>query len=182
MRSHVPFELIDAARSGRAADVERLLEAVWPDAYRLARAIVGEAHTAEDTAQEACLQMFRSIATLRNSDAFRTWFYRIVVREALKQKARLTVSATLVADDGYCEDRSALVDLWRALATLPVHLRSVIALHYFEGLSSREIGKIVGVPEATVRFRLMTARRRLQRLLQDTGSSTNSKGEELYAR
>jgi len=55
-------------------DVERLLGAIWADAYRLARGIVIQAQSAEDVAKEACITIFRSIASLRKSDAFRTWF------------------------------------------------------------------------------------------------------------
>jgi RNA polymerase sigma-70 factor (ECF subfamily) len=181
MHPQVPTELIDAARNGGSADVERLLEMVWPDAYRLARAIVTQTQSAEDVAQEACVTVFRSIASLRNSDAFRTWFYRIVVREALKQKRMQTSSTALSADAAYCEDRSALVDLYRALGVLSDRQRIVIVLHYFENLPSREIGRILHVPDATVRFRLMSARRRLYPLLAELNPSLKKKGEEIYA-
>src|ERR1700722_1685514 len=92
---HPPTELIQAAQRGDPADVERLLETVWPDAYRLARAIVAQAQAAEDAAQDACVLMFRNIASLRNPDAFGTWFYRIVVREALKHKGLQATDAPL---------------------------------------------------------------------------------------
>ena len=146
------------------AEVERLLESVWLDAYRLAMAIVTQPQSAEDAAQDACVTMYRSISSLRNPGAFRTWFYRIVVREALKQKKL----------------HAASVDLWRALARLPDNLRTVIVLHYFETLTSREIGKIFGIPEATVRFRLMMARRKLRPLLEEHISPNDTKGE-VYA-
>jgi RNA polymerase sigma-70 factor (ECF subfamily) len=177
---HPPTELIQAAQRGDPADVERLLETVWPDAYHLARAIVAQAQAAEDAAQDACVLMFRNIASLRNPDAFSTWFYRIVVREALKHKGLQATDAPLDREPAYCEDRATAIDLWRALATLSEHLRTVIVLHYFENLTSREIGVVLRIPDATVRFRLMTARRRLQPLLQTT-ETAHTKGEELYA-
>ncbi len=159
MGPQVPTEIIEAARRGGSADIERLLEAVWVDAYRLARAIVSQPQSAEDVAQEACVIMFRTIASLRNRNAFRAWFYRIVVREALRQKKLQLVSTSLSKDAAYYEDPSVSLDLWRALAALPDSLRTVVVLHYFEGLSSREISEILRVPDGTVRFRLMTARR-----------------------
>ncbi|HEY5258282.1 MAG TPA: RNA polymerase sigma factor [Candidatus Baltobacteraceae bacterium] len=180
MRQQVPVELIDAARNGGSADVERLLEAIWPDAYRLAGAIVAQTQSAEDIAQEACVIMLRSIASLRDSNAFRTWFYRIVVREALKHKKTEAATTTLGANAAYSEDCSTSIDIWHALGTLPEYLRTVIVLHYFENLSGREIADLLRIPDATVRFRLMTARRRLQPLLQEHDSS-HSKGEGIYA-
>lgn len=181
MGARVPIEMIEAARGGGAAEVERLLEAVWVDAYRVALAIVAQRQTAEDVAQDACVIMFRSIASLRNPDAFRTWFYRIVVREALRQKKLQAAASALLADAGHSEDHAASIDLWRALGALSNDHRSAIVLHYFESLTSREIGTILGVPEATVRFRLMTARRKLAPLLRESDASIHPKGEDLYA-
>lgn len=181
MRLHVCTELIEAARNGASADVERLLEAVWPDAYRLARAIILQSQAAEDAAQEACVTVYRRIASLRSAQAFPTWFYRIVARQALKHKKAQEQLTTLPADMPYSDDRSGVLDLWRALATLPEQLRAVIVLHYFEDLSSREIAGILHVPDPTVRFRLMNARRRLQRLLGDNQGSTQKEDGEMYA-
>jgi len=53
----------------------------------------------------------------------------------------------------------------QALALLSPHLREVTVLHYFEDLPSREIAAILGVPDGTVRFRLLMARRQLRRIL-----------------
>ena len=177
----VPTEIIEAARCGDSADIERLLEAVWVDAYRLARAIVDHAQSAEDAAQEACVIMSRSIATLRDPGAFRTWFYRIVVREALKQKKATGLVSDVGVDSTYRDDPSGSLDLWRALATLPDGLRAVTVLHYFEALPCREIAAVLHIPEATVRFRLMTARRRLQPLLQEHDAPAHAKGKATYA-
>lgn len=178
MRLLVPSHLIERATHGSAADVERLLEALWPGAFRLARAIVPQTQAAEDAAQEACVRIYHGLASLRRTEAFSAWFYRIVVREALKQKKALSATNPLDADTAYTDDPVIGIDLWRALAALSDRQRAVVVLHYFEGLSSREIGAILTIPSATVRFRLSSARRALAHLLQP---SSETKGEELYA-
>ncbi len=182
MGPRVSVEMVEAARDGGASEIERLLEAVWDDAYRLSRAIVGQSQGAQDAAQESCVTMFRNIATLRDAQAFRTWFYRIVVREALNQKQRLPASVGIPPDTSYRDDPSASIDLWRALAELGEKHRTAIVLHYFEGLSTREIAGVLRVPEATVRFRLMTARRRLKPLLVVFAPDAPLKDGKLYAR
>lgn len=181
MGPQVPVEMIEAARAGVPADVERLIEAVWADAYRLSCAIVNHPQYAEDAAQDASVIVFRNITSLRNAGAFRTWFYRIVVREALKQKKLLFASTNARPDMAYCDDPEVSLDLWRALATLTDKHRTAILLHYFENLSTREISKVLRVPEATVRFRLMTARRKLRPLLLETPLTAAAKGKDLYA-
>lgn len=76
-------ELVAAALRDPSA-VEALIAAVWPHAYRVAAAVIGERRLAEDAAQEACVVVHRSLRTLRSADAFDGWTYRIVVREATR--------------------------------------------------------------------------------------------------
>lgn len=147
-------------------DPDQLIEAVWPDAYRLAYAVLGERGAAEDAAQEACIIVYRSISSLRSREAFKVWLYRIVVREATEIKRRRSRTLAVEREPSYSWDRSDALDLWRALDALPPALRTVIVLHYFEDLTSAEIASVLRIPSATVRFRLVLARRRLRPLLE----------------
>jgi RNA polymerase sigma-70 factor (ECF subfamily) len=61
----------------------------------------------------------------------------------------------------------ARLDVALALGALPLALREPVVLHYLDGLTSAEIGAALGMPAATIRFRLMLARRRLALLLGD---------------
>src|SRR5579872_308066 len=61
---------------------EELLERLWPDAYRIAYSVLRDHAAAEDAAQEACAALLRSLHTLRDERALRTWFYRVVVNES----------------------------------------------------------------------------------------------------
>jgi DNA-directed RNA polymerase specialized sigma24 family protein len=51
------------------------------------------------------------------------------------------------------------------LATLPGWLREPVVLCYLEGFTSAQAGEALGAPAATIRFRLLLARRRLTALL-----------------
>ncbi len=163
----VPAELVTAAQGGDSAQVERLVQTIWPDAYRLAHAVLGDRQAAEDAAQEACIIVYRTIASLRDTAAFRVWFYRIVVREASALKRRRSRLEPAAPAEPQSADLAAAIDVWHALGSLPQALREAVVLRYFEGLSSREIAAVLRVPDGTVRFRLMTARRRLRPLLSD---------------
>lgn len=181
MRIQIPEELIERAKNGERGEIEALLSAVWPDVYRFTKAVLPYGDCAEDAAQDACVAMYRTIGSLRDVRAFGTWLYRIAVREALKQKKHVFETDPLQEHAAREDDPSRDIDLERALCALPQHLRTVIVLHYFEDLPSREIAAILHVPDATVRFRLMTARRKLQPLLEERGTSADLKGEEIYA-
>ena len=88
MAQPVPSALVDAARCGSSLEIEQLLQAAWPVAYRLAYSVLGDRESAQDAAQESCVILYRTIASLRDPAAFRAWFYRIVVREASSLKRR----------------------------------------------------------------------------------------------
>jgi RNA polymerase sigma-70 factor, ECF subfamily len=177
MPSQIPTGLVEAAQRGSPADIDALVEAVWPDACRLAYAILGDRASAEDAAQEACITMYRSITSLRSAAAFRVWFYRILVRAASGVREKSRRQQPNAEDLSYRVDDAASIDVWRALAALPKHLRDVVVLRYFEDLSSREIASVLRIPDGTVRFRLMIAMRRLRPLLSDRPESPASPNE-----
>lgn len=55
--------LITAARHGDRGALDALLEAMWPDAYRVAYGVVQDGPLAEDAAQEACATVFNAICS-----------------------------------------------------------------------------------------------------------------------
>jgi RNA polymerase sigma factor (sigma-70 family) len=177
MADPVPTELVEAARNGGAVEIERLLETIWPDAYRLAYAVLHDPQCAEDAAQEACVIIYRTIGSLRSAEAFRAWFYRIVIRAAASIRRRGITGDLSHEPEPTADDRTVALDVWRAISTLPQHLRDVVVLRYFEDLSSREIATILRIHDGAVRFRLMVARRRLRPLLGDGFDSTDSASE-----
>lgn len=165
--------MVNAARSGDREALTTLVRVVWPDAYRLARSMLGESAAAEDAAQEACARTLSAIRTLHRPELFAAWFYRIVVNEAkqrLRARAReLPVQKSLpdrgepaYDDAGRQDDR---IDVRRAIDALRPALRVTVVLHYYFGMSSAEIAEITGTSPVTARWRLMVARRQLRTLL-----------------
>jgi RNA polymerase sigma-70 factor, ECF subfamily len=164
------IDLIEAARAGAPQDVERLIEAAWPHAFRIARSILHDHALAEDAAQDACASVYLAIPTLRSADAFSVWFYRIVVRAAWAIERRRPPLAVIEpsVDETRDFDRSVMrLDVLSALARLSAAQRTAIVLHYYAGLNSREIAAVLRIPDSSVRFHLMRAKRVLERLLSD---------------
>ena len=149
----------------RNTGMSGLLEEAWPDAFRIAWTILRDPADAEDAAQEACARALKAADSLRNTSAFRSWFYRIVVNEA---RSRLRRRRNLVSTDEQSapfdspDDR---IDVRRAIDQLDERGRLVILLFYYAGLSTAEIATVVSASPVAVRLRLVAARRRLHRLL-----------------
>ena len=72
-------------------------------------------------------------------------------------------------------DCTDALDLYNALAELPFVQRGAILLHYYGGLTSKEIAAATGLPASTIRFHLMLARKTLRRALT-TGASRGVTG------
>lgn len=178
MALFVDPELIAAARRSDAS-LERLIEAVWPEAYRLAASLLRDRTLAEDVAQETCATMARSLHALKDVRTFSSWLYRIVTNQAISaaRKRRPTLPMDAIPERCTQFDSSDALDLYNALATLPVDQRAAIVLHYYGGLNSPEIAEALGVAAPTVRFRIMLARRALAKAL----SGTNAISDEVLS-
>ncbi|MDQ6941109.1 MAG: sigma-70 family RNA polymerase sigma factor [Candidatus Eremiobacteraeota bacterium] len=167
-----PHADVRAARDGDRAALDRLLTALWPRAFRLAAGITQHAATAEDAAQDALVLVATRLPSLRDPAAYPAWSTRIVVNAATTALRRCVADAA--ADDrgtapGFEDALAERLDVLHALGTLPLWLRVPIVLRYVDDLSSREIGLALGVPAATIRFRLALGRRRLAAALDAAG-------------
>ena len=135
--------------------------------YRLAYSYVGDREAALDVVQNAILKGLEKCDTLRNQDAVKTWFYRIVVNEALqilRARKREELSADReVFEQAYTEpayDRER--EVYEAVRNLPDPGRTVVILHYYEDLTLKQIAEITDVNLNTVKYRLYSSLERLK--------------------
>jgi RNA polymerase sigma-70 factor, ECF subfamily len=172
--------LIRKAQSEGGAALERVIEAVWPEAFRIAAGILRDRGLAEDTAQEACAAIVAALPKLRDDSTFGAWCYTIIVNRAIStaRSRRTAQSLEGVERSEVCFNGEDAIDLATALASLPVSQRGAIILHYYAGLSSREIAEATGLPRSTIRFHLMLARRRLRAALSEGQKNARASAHE----
>lgn len=169
-------ELLAACRRGDRAAFEEVVRRTYRQVYTQALRIVGDRHEAEDVAQEAYIRVFRGLAGFRGEAQFETWLYRIVANAAityLRRRGRfgeLSVDregepAEIPSDVRVAEQAADREELSRALAALPLSLRSVVVLKDVYGMPHKEIAELLGTTEGAVKVRLHRARRRLKEQL-----------------
>ena len=141
--------------------------------YRVSFAILENEADCEDAVGEAISTAFSKLYTLRQEKYAKTWLTKILIRECyrtLKLRKR-TVSAGDDMDNNIeFSDRMERPDyseLYEALGKLSKEQRTVIVLYYLEGYSVKEVAKITGVTQGTVKSRLSRARNHLNFLLDD---------------
>jgi RNA polymerase sigma-70 factor (ECF subfamily) len=138
--------------------------------YRLAGLILGDATDAEDAVQDALLQAWRSVATLRDPAMFQAWFDRILVNGCRDRVRRRRIVRFVPIDP--TTDVAAEGDPFRAvlardellggLDALSTAERAVVVLHYWADLSVEQISARLGWPTGTIKSRLHRARRVLR--------------------
>lgn len=179
----------EAATGGRDA-MERLLMRAQEVAYRFSLLVCGHPEDAEDVMQEALLKTYENVARIAEPEAFRTWLYTTVRNACLMKRRRrvgepahmLSLDQGAPSDDGGTmaidvEDDARpadqlVMDAWidrrlrTALLALPRSYRAMIVMRDIEGLTTREVAKVVGISEANVKTRLHRARLMLRRQLE----------------
>lgn len=168
--------LVAAARTGEARAFELLVERWHPRLIAHASRLTGHREGAQDTVQDAWVDIAKGLRNLRDDRAFPAWAYRITSRRcaaaihALQRDRAVAegLRAEPLADDPETpmEGADAAERLRAAIRTLAPAQRATIALFHFEELSVAEVAVALDVPTGTVKTRLMHARRRLRAVLE----------------
>ena len=131
---------------------------------------------AEDVVSEVFLKVYKNLHQFRPDHAFSTWLYKLTAnhvvdrsRRAKKERGR-TEMPEQVEDhtpgaeaEMETDERHALVR--KALEFVDERYREVMHLVYVEGLKVDETARVLGVPEGTVKTRLMRGREALRKVL-----------------
>lgn len=166
--------LIRRASAGDADAYGAVVRRFQDMAVGYARAVLGDAHLAEDAAQEAFLEAFRCLASLREPAAFPGWLRRIVFKhcDRLTRGARPplvgleeTDAASSPTQVLEVERRETAERVLAAVDALPERQRTAVTLFHLGGYSHEELSAFLEVPVTTVKKRLHDGRARLRTLL-----------------
>lgn len=134
--------------------------------YRLAYSYLQNREEALDAVQTAVCKALEKQDGLRNADAMRTWFYRILVHvctDMLRQKKRVVLVPPETLEEGSYEDPLPQDgSLAQRVNALPQEMAAVIRLRFYEELSLQEISRVLDCPLSTVKTRLYTGLRKLR--------------------
>jgi RNA polymerase sigma-70 factor (ECF subfamily) len=150
-------------------------------AFRVAYGVLRHREDAEDVAQEAFVRAHRSLGQLRDRERFRAWLVRMTWRLAIDRlradKRRAIREMTVEAEPGVTAEQLASAQerarrLWAAIDELPEKLRIALVLASMEGHDVAEVGRLLDIPEGTVKSRLFLARKQLAEKLQCLANTT----------
>ena len=146
---------------------------------------IGDFYIAEELTQDTFIQAYKKLGTLKNPRRFKGWLYVIANRRCLnwikRNKAKMNAlnmqslentPSEEIEEASYVHHTShqretEITEYRRRLAKtllqeLPESERTIVTLYYLGKMTTKEIGKFLGVSVNTVKSRLRRARKRLQ--------------------
>lgn len=119
---------------------------------------------ADDITQEVFLKLLEHSLPIKGEEHLKAWLIRVTINlchDTYRKNARIEVTEFPVKDEAHVHTDSVL----EAVKLLPENYRNAIYLHYYEGYTAKEIGKILNAKENTVLSWLSRGRNALKDII-----------------
>lgn len=181
-------DLVAKAQKGDAAAFDELVVKHTPKLYGLIYHMTSNHEDTNDLLQDVFSKAYRSIKRFRGKSTFYTWIYSIATNMTLnflKKRNRRKAMSLDDVDLGIENDKDFIEitsksdpireanihelqkRLNEALLELSEDHRAVVVMYDIQGMPHKEISKVLGVSEGTIRSRLFYAHRQLQNYLEE---------------
>ncbi|MBI3829841.1 MAG: sigma-70 family RNA polymerase sigma factor [Planctomycetes bacterium] len=127
-------------------------------AFRVAQRVTENEADAEEAVQQAFLEILRGAARTSQASSVRTWLVGIVlnqarkkVREEQRRRKREEAAVMMRASETQTSDLETQRAAQAFARKLPELYRLPVWMHYFEGMTFREIAEALGTQEGTVK-------------------------------
>lgn len=166
---------IDACKRGNKETLGELYAAYAPKLKSVCRSYVKDESVAEDILHDAFIIIFTSIGELKENQKLEGWMVTIVKNLSLKHLRHMQKHSTSlldlnreVMDDILENGQNVELDvLLQAIDALPKGSREVFKLSVLDGLSHKEIGRMLGINPHSSSSQLFRAKKMLQAMLSN---------------
>lgn len=166
------MEVVTNPDNTRELKLVRLVDAYQSSLRRMCCAILRDQSLAEDAVQETFLKAYKAMDTFRQDSSEKTWLMCIAINTCRDYRRsawfryldrRITPEDLPLASSSTEEES---IELTMAIMRLPQKLQEVTLLHYYQGMTTREIADALQIPQSTVSTRLIRARAKLRIFLE----------------
>ena len=186
-------DLVKRAKYGDAKALNRLLDNNKSYIYAIAFSLLKNHEDAEDAVQKTMIAVWQSIGSLENTEAFKSWLYRIAHTRSLnilqsRKKEHVVLDddigdlpqleemeSELMLPQAYAERDDLRERLDRIIDGLSAVQRETIVLYYFNDRSIAEIAEIMDCSENTVKSRLYLARQSIKTEIEEQERKSGEK-------
>lgn len=154
---------------------ERLIQYILENQdrfYRVAYSYTRHQEDALDAVQSAVCKALEAHEKIKNADAIKTWFYKILINECLtvlKKRGKVVLTADTVEQEEvyYEKGYEQGGDIEQELEKLEMDIQGIIRLRFFEEMSLKEISSITGLNLNTVKTKLYRGLKLLKENIQE---------------
>ncbi len=178
-------ELVEEFREGNSAAFEELVSRYSNKAFSLATRLTRNQQDAEEVLQDVFVSVFRKLAGFEGKSSFSSWLYRVTVNASLMKLRKRRQDHSISIEELQPQVQNSLImktserheadnitsgnqlksALEDAIRRLPEDYRPVFILRDIDGLTSREVSKILDLTVPAVKSRLHRSRLMLRRKL-----------------
>lgn len=169
-------QLVTLAKNGNCDAFCSLIRQTEPAALSVAYGVLGDSSLAGDVVQDAFLQAWNKLGSLRETSRFLPWLLQMVRNRAIDRARLKSVSQLDPAIDAIShaplpqdalEARELENRIEAGLSRLDEATRLAVVMRYFENLTSKEIAERLALSPAAIDMRLSRAREQLRDILSD---------------
>ncbi len=149
----------------------KLIEPEYKRAILFCRKLTGNREEADDLFQDSSIAAMNALENLKNEDAFKAWFYRIIVNNfntsCKKSRWKNFVSFSEKGEfeligENPTEKYNARRWLNRAFKEISADEQALITLHELEGWTISELAHVWKIQESAIKVRLFRARKKMK--------------------
>lgn len=174
LRASSSEELAWRSKGGCQASFAQLVERYAPRLLCFLRRRTGNVYDAEDLVQDTFVKAFENIHRYRKTWRFSTWLFTIAARLATShyrktKKARgfSKIGSSVVSPSTILLQREERQSLWSQVMELSENQYQVLWLKYAEDMSIKDIARVMGKSQISVKVLLYRARTGLAQRMQD---------------
>lgn len=149
-----------------AGELGQVMDAYGAMVYRLAYSQTHSRADAEDISQEVFLRYYQKRPEFAGEEHRKAWLLKVTLNRTRSYVSSAWFRRTVPLEEAVAFSEPEERNLDEALGALDPRDRAVLHLYYYEDLSAREIGELLGRKESTVRTQLTRARQRLGKILK----------------
>jgi RNA polymerase sigma factor (sigma-70 family) len=157
----------------REEKLKWLMKTYGNDVIRIAYTYLKQKQLAEDVAQDVFIKCYEKMDSFRNESSYKTWLIRITVnrcKDVIKSWPfknlyitdffRFKQATSPYSHQVFGDEENEQISM--QVLELPIKLREVIILFYYQDLSIDEISDLLKINQNTVKTRLHRARHKLK--------------------
>ena len=167
-------EIIERAKKGDNQAFTVLITNIQCELYKIAKLRLKSDDDINEAVQETIIKAYSSIKKLKNNQYFKTWIIKILINEcnSIYQKNKKNQfeeydeNINIYENIDNINQKISELDFFILIENLKYEEKIAITLYYLEGLSTKEISKILKQPEATIKTRICRNKEKIKRTLK----------------